>query len=234
MKLLEMCFDIDISNDFASYSKPYDYWSLDLQGNYLFLHYRKDIAQMDETTIESHIPYIYKNSWSDKPMFIPYEELELYLTIEVEIDGSILYEFSNKYPLVCVRGTCDGRCSKKNTDFYCFRDVPCTDGRPDWNVYAAKYPNFYDLLFDVANFIGVCPNTDSLIVMFDYPPYEYDRELSFDYAFAMKIEGNKANIINDCTKIKVLYKDYNSKYPTKDRKIEEAISRPETGYIFKF
>ncbi len=240
MTLLDLCFKIDRVKDMLEYKKQYDYWSVDSEGLFIFMVCRNkpdffnDKKEVNNSDIECHIPYIEDNSWLDKPCFIPYKELEPYLNIVVEIDSLVQYEFLYKYPLVCVRGTCDGGCNKKDAQFYCFREIPCTNGRPDWNVYASKYPNFYDLLFDVANFIGGCPNTDSLVVMFEYPPYKYDRELYFESTIAMKIDGNKVTIISDSTKIKALYKEYNSKYPTEDREIEQAISRPEEGYIFKF
>ena len=51
---------------------------------------------------------------------------------------------------------------------------------------------------------------------------------------ALLVRSSNITIIGDSSKIEALYKEYNTKYPTKDRKIEETISEPEMGFYFKF
>lgn len=79
----------------------------------------------------------------------------------------------------------------------------------------------------------ICPHMDTLAVMFEYTPNIYNKELNFDYCIGLLIRDNKIMVL-DGMKTKSLYQEYNKKYPTEDRKIEESISEPENGFYFKF
>lgn len=70
--------------------------------------------------------------------------------------------------------------------------------------------------------------------MFEYTPVAWESELNFNYSEALLVRSSNITIIGDSSKIEALYKEYNTKYPTKDRKIEETISEPEMGFYFKF
>lgn len=245
MTVLELCFRIDKVKDMSDYHKYYDFWTIDREGMFLMLSYRnkpeffQDIERVTaldiESSIEGHIHYIWENTGMEQPYFIPYEELETYTKVEVEIDSNVFYDKEEKYPLVCVRGTCDKQCSGKKIDAYCFREIPCTDHRPDWNVWSQNYPNFYNLLFDAVHFIDACPHTDTFVVMFEYTPYLHEQELNFHYIYAaLLIRNHKITVIGDSAKAKKLYEKYNKKFPTKDREIETSISQPEEGFYFHF
>lgn len=243
MTILDLFFKIDKIKNFEDYDQPYEYWSIDQEGLFLFLTRREEPPQgllygerkVDFSwVIEKFFPHLFKYEEG----YIPYEEIELYCKIMVETDSPVYYESCQKYPLVCIRGTCDKQCGSGIEEFskhtYCIREVPCTDNRPDWNTWTPKYPDFFDLLSDVIEFIRICPHTDTLIVMFEYTPMAWERELSFDYSEAILVRGNNITIVGEAWKIKALYKEYNTKYPTKDRQIEESISNPDKNFYFKF
>lgn len=245
MTILDLFFKVDKGENFEDYDRPYEYWSIDPEGLFLFLTRRKEPLQglFDN---EKEVDF----SWSIEAFFnfgeglildecfIPYEKIEPYCKITVETDSSVYDKSCQKYPLVCIRGTCDKQCGSSTKKFqkatYCISEVPCTDNRLDWNTRTPKYPDFFELLFDAAEFIQACPHTDTLIVMFEYTPMACDRELDFNHSEALLVRGSNITIIGDSSKIEALYKEYNTKYPTKDRKIEEAISEPEQGFYFKF
>lgn len=241
MTLLDLCFKIDRRKDLSD-STLYDYWLVDNEGIFLFMSYRNevdffiDVDKINTCVIDDQMSCIYNDSWmvwTDEPNFIPYEELEPYFNIEIKFESLVEFEFGQKYPLVCVRGICDKQCSEKKLDGYCFHELPCTNNRPDYNAWSCKYPNFYDLIFDVAEFAMICPHIDSLVVMFEYTPYIYDKELSFDYCTGLLVRDNKIMVL-DKIKTKSLYQEYNKKYPTEDRQIEKSISEPEKDFYFKF
>lgn len=241
MTLLDLLFKVDKEKNFEDYIQPFEYWSVDTEGSFLFLTCREeqnmfnDVTKVDtKNCVDKFIPYIWDNCCLEKPFFIPYEQIEPYSKILVEIDSPVYYEGSQKYPLVCVRGTCDKQCVKKDFDSYCFRELPCTDKRPDWNVWSCKYPDFFDLLYDAAAFTQTCPHTDTLVVMFVFTPYSRDRNLNFNYSEAILIRDSNITIIGNSSKIEALYREYNSKYPTQDRQIEDSISEPENNFYFKF
>ena len=97
------------------------------------------------------------------------------------------------------------------------------------------------MVFEVAEFVTLCPNTDTLVVLFDFTPTSYESELSFEYInSAYLIKGKKIMIMGEDTKenhfVEKLYTEYNTKYPTEDRKIEESInySWEEKEIFFRF
>lgn len=241
MTVLDLCLNVDRVKPHESYDKYYEYWSVDKNGNFLFMTGKKEVDFFTDIkelpsyrSAELNIDYIYENNWQDKPLFIPYEELELYENVELEFDDLPFYEGCQKYPLVCVRGTCSQQCSGKQVNTYCFRSIPCTNKRPDMNCTTGKHPDFFDLLFDTVKWIEVCPNVNALVVFFDFTPYIYDQTLDFGYSYAFLIENKKISIIGDYHRMKALYEEYNTKYPTQDRQIEDVISRPEDNFYFKF
>lgn len=236
--LLDVFFETVDTESFTKVSN-YDYWSIDNEGNYLFNRSKLDNLMLDES-IEIDlilcIDYIYEKHFYSKSFFVPYEELEPLSKIDIEIKGKISFNNGQKYPLVCVRGMCHKPCeAKKELRPYCFHELPCTNKRPDWNCWTAKHPDFGCFLFDVVDFVTYCPHTDTLIVMFEYTPIYCEPELDFEHVLsAVLVKDTKITFITDSNEIKKLYKEYNTKYPTEDREIEEAISRPEADFYFKF
>lgn len=237
MTILEMCFNIDRVTGFGNYDKNYDYWSVDEDGMFLFMSYRENpdylcgVSKYSPSDVIVHIDYIWDNEWQDKPLFIPYEEIKPYENITIEFENSIVYEGCQKYPLVCVRGECNKQCGNKDIKPYCFHNLPCFNNKPDWNVYSCKYPNAFDLIFSVVDWIKECKSVHALVVLFEFEPSEYQRNLDFDYCTALLVNGNTIKVIDDAEKA---YKEYNAKYPTEDRQIERSISRPEDGFYFRF
>ena len=238
MTLLDILFEKVESEDFSKI-KVYDYWSIDSKGNYLF--YRNSLNNdMFDSRIKVdlywHLEYLWGNELCYTPIFIPYEEIKFLSEIEVEVKGKILDNNYHKYPLINVRGTCFRPCEKKSDiKPYCFHEIPCLNNRPDWNCWSAKYPRFDDFLFSVIDFIRSCPATDTLIIMFEFTPNSYERELNFKYvSLAVLVRGTKITFITDSDEVRKLYKEYNTRYPTDDRKIERSISCPEENFCFKF
>ncbi len=87
--------------------------------------------------------------------------------------------------------------------------------------------------------VSLCPNTDTLVVLFDFTPTAHEPELSFEYInSAYLIKGKKITIMGEDTKenhsVEKLYMEYNTKYPTEDRKIEESINYLEKEIFFRF
>ena len=81
----------------------------------------------------------------------------------------------------------------------------------------------------------VFPHTDTFIVLFNYTPDTYNKELPFDCIFcSMLIQHNKIRVIGNRSKAEALYKEYNKKYPTEDRELETSIIEPEKGGYFRF
>lgn len=237
MTILELCFDIDKTTDFESYDKDYDYWSVDENGTYLFLTYRTNAdsligtSEVNSCDIDAYIEYIWETGWTEKPLFIPYEELKPYEKIVIEFETGVRYESMQKYPLICVRGTCDRQCGKKDIKPYCFHQIPCYNNRPDWNCYSCKYPNFFDLVFSVIDWMKECGGVNALVMMFEFQPTEFERDLDFRYCTALLVHHNSIRVIKDAEKI---YSEYNEKYPTEDRQIEASISDLENNFVFKF
>lgn len=239
MTLLDLCFNITKTKDYSDEVFNYDFWTIDNEGNYLFCkkESNKEYFWGDlEGDITEFIPHLKDNYFGDTPYFIPYEELEYLTKIEVEVRGQIAYSSCQKYPLVCVRGICHECCEKKADEwFYCFHEIPCLNKRPDCNCYSAKYPDFWDFLSDTVKFVKNCPHTETFIIMLDFIPSSYEKELHFDYTLvAVLIEGTKITFVNDSYEIKRLYEEYNKKYPTEDREIEDVISDPDENFYFKF
>lgn len=240
MTLLEVVFNVDRVADIDNYDKYYEFWSIDKSGVFLLMTYRKDFSfftnakHISDSDVDVHIDYIWENYMSERPLFIPYEELETLEKLDIEFKSPVCFDCNTKYPLVCVRGTCDKQCKADKLKTYCFHELPCTNKRPDWNCWTAKYPNFYNLLFDVAKWIGVCPHLDVLVVFFEFTPYPPEEQLDFDYCEALLINGDRIKVYGDSTQVKSLYEEYNKKFPTEDRQIEKSISYPEEGFIFRF
>ena len=239
MTILELCFDIDRITGYDSYDKNYDYWSVDENGTFLFMNYRKNSdflindSRFHPDDMESYISYIWKNVDQDKPLFIPYEELKSFEEISIEFESGCFvdYESSVKYPLVCVRGICDMQCGKKDIKPYCFHSLPCFNNRPDWNVFSNKYPNFFDLVFSIVEWIQECKKVDALVAMFDCIPVYHETGLDFRYCTTLLIHHNSIKVTNNS---KEIYNEYNKKYPTEDRQIESSLSSPKDDFQFKF
>lgn len=244
MNALEVIWDITFTDDLIN--AKYEYWSVDDRGRVLLLNQKVNPEYLEVSyspifwSADSYLPYF--DDWEtwcfreENEYFIPYEELQPYLDVEIEFESKVAFEGIMKYPLFCVRGTCDKKCcNDRKVQFYCLREVPCTNQRPDWNVQSCKHPSFFDMLYDMVDFVFHCPNTDTLVVNFDFTPIESDRGLDFKYVHsAYLIKGKKITVFKDEQKVKQLYTEYNKKYPTMDRKIEESISDPRRNFIFKF
>lgn len=240
MTLLEVFFNVDRVTDVDNYDKNYDFWSVDKRGAFLFMTYRKDFSfftnakHISNSDVDVHIDYIWSIPTSERPLFIPYEELQDIDKLNIEFESPVSFDYNTKYPLVCVRGTCDKQCKADKLKTYCFHELPCTNKRPDWNCWTAKYPNFYDLLSDIAKWVGVCPHLDVLVAFFEFTPCPPETELDFEYCSALLIYEDTIRVYGDSTQVKSLYKEYNTKFPTEDRQIEKSISSPEDDFVFRF
>ena len=221
--------------------KDYIYWSVDDNNEYILLKPQNNVNIFlddnlsDEKCMYDIVPFLIEHDANEEyPRFIPYSLIKSLENISIEFEGKVLYESLFKYPLVCVRGACDGNCSTDKLDLYCFRELPCMDKRPDCNCFTGKWPNFYDLITDVVKWINVCQNMDALVVMFEFPPNEsYLPQwcLRFDYCTGFLIKNNHITVL-DSSKVKTLYEEYNEKYPTNDREIEDCFDY-EDGKIFR-
>ncbi len=161
MNFLELLWDIEICEAPIDNDDFFDFWSIMDDGNYLLLKKKKKIdyfeKEVDETIIrelDSQISYFCKE-YNEAEHFLPYEFLKPYMEIEIEFQSKVRYDMITRNPLLCVRGDCDKKCSGKEMDCYCFRELPCTNHRPDWNVWTCKNPNFYDMVFEVAEFVTI-------------------------------------------------------------------------------
>lgn len=247
MTALELLFNVDRTETFDEYQRDYKYWSIGKDGKYIFLNEVTNFDMFrDKSTIRKHsldksyhVYYIWDNAGAELPMFVPYEELEKFDCVEVKFDGLPFYEGCQRKPLVCVRGICDKNCSIKYTDeedldFYCFHEVPCTNCRPDWNCWTGKHPDFFNLLADTVEWVTLCSSVDTLVVLFDFTPNDYEPDLYFDSSYALRVKDKKIEIIGDTDKIEKLYKEFNEKYPTEDREIEKSINWGFDKYFFRF
>jgi len=235
MTILEMLFETGRYSEFPL-KQYYDYYTIDPDGGYILLRWKTEIPYFTDRTIlevddvKIWLPCIY-NAWGAD--FISYEELEPYMLIQIEMDEPVEYKSWIRKPLICVRGTCDGCCDEirkkaavqEKQGNYCLWDIfPCTNNRPDWNIWSKKWPIFWDLLFDVVDWIRVCKTVDALVVMFFCTPSDWDPELMYNYGYGLKILGNTIRVIPAGKQLKQQYQNYNTKYPTEDRKIEAAIN----------
>jgi hypothetical protein len=244
MTILELFYNVDKVSDIQIYGKEYLYWSVDDNNKYILLDLKenKDIF-LDVDKDDKGIKYDIINlsidyDWNEEfPRFIPYDQIRRLDKIYIEFEGKVWYESSQRNPLVCVRGICDQKCTANKLDYlYCFHDIPCTDKRPDWNCWTGKWPNFYDLIIDIVRWIEVCRHMDTLVVMFEYPPntcLESECCLAFDYSIGLLIKDNHITVLSD-SKVRTLYEEYNKKYPTRDREIEESINWEDTEFKFYF
>ena len=243
MTLYDFLFRVERVKNLEDVKSYYRYWTMDEEQNILLIFANEnpevfiDSGNFDPFAIDIFLyEIIERYECFGDPMFIPYEGIEPYRRIEIEIKSQVRCRHFVEYPFVCVRGTCDKQCYKESAfykDFYCCRELPCMNNRPDWKVWSGRCPNFYDLLFDAVKFIDACPHTDTFIVMFE-DTSESDRpELYFGYSTGLLIKENKITIIGD-KDTESLYQEYNAKYPTCDRKLEQAISEPERNFYFRF
>lgn len=120
-----------------------------------------------------------------------------------------------------VRGTCDKCHITKDDNFYCFQQFSYFNNQLDLNCYTAKYPDFYDFIFDVVHLIQKCRNIDAVVTLLEHTPTSDAPTLDFGYSTVLHINGNHIQVVRDG---KQLYEKYNKMYPTEDREIEYAIS----------
>jgi len=214
----------------------YEYWSINKDGNYLYgrkIFDNSIIGDNIKTNLGVHIDFIGKRTGYEA-VFVPYGELEFWAEIEVEIKGKLSYNVGFRNPLCCVRGACLKPCENKaDISTYCMRGIPCMNNRPDRNCLSIEYPEFDDFLFDVVKFVHHCPHTDTFIVMFRFLPHEEGLDFK-DVLAAVLVKDKKITFISDSDEIKKIYEDYNKKYPTADREVEETISYYNYGFHFKF
>lgn len=244
MTILELFFNVDKVLDIQNYDKEYSYWSVDDNNEYILMDLSENKDIFIDTNIEDKenkydiISSLIQCEIDDEyPKFIPYDQIRSLEDIYIEFEGKVWYESSFKYPMVCVRGICDQQCTANKLDLYCFHNIPCTDKRPDCNCWTGKYPNFYDLIIDVVRWIEVCRHMDTLVVMFEYPPNPCllsECCLHFDCCIGVLVKDNYITILSD-SKVRTLYEEYNIKYPTRDRELEETINwDEELEYEFHF
>ena len=242
MKFLEVFFDVIPAEQDESENLVHYYWTTDENDNILLLkprvkpNYLIDPDEYDSSEVKNKIDYIRSNNLTfHKEAYIPYTELKQYLEVEVEFKDKIKFESSMRKPLFCIRGICNKNCHSHEYDYYCFHKLPCTNSGPNWNCWSAKYPNIIDMLFDIYHFIKHCPNTNTLIVNFDFTTDEYNKTLSYEYAHsAYLVKDSKIVVFRNSEMIKQLYEEYNKNYPTEDREIESSITDYFDEGLFRF
>lgn len=237
MTILELFYDVYELGDQSKFDKDVNkvnmYWSVNDNNEQIILGlkdvsylFHEDAKPCTYDIIEELFLRDEKN-WNvwycEFPKFISYEIIKDLESIHIDSEGKISYIYGFKYPMMCVRGTCDRNCIAEKLNLYCFRDIPCTEKRPDWNCYTAKWPNFFDLITDVIQWMMVCKHMDALVVMFEYPPLENELYLDFNFCTGLLIKDNHILIISDL-KVRKLYEEYNKRYPTNDREIESTIN----------
>lgn len=233
MTILEFIMEMDICEATVEYNRPYKFWSVDDMGNVLYMNVR-DVANYftdipfgleTEREIMNHFFHDLDIYFEDEPTcFIPYEVLKPLTQIHLELEETVPFEFVTRQPLLCVRGICDRQCGEKEGYApYCYRGLPCTNRRPDWNGLTPKYPNFLDLLDDTYGWMMICPHMDALVSMFEFTPTDYEPFLMFRYGYGLLIKNNTIRVVKG-KEFERLYREYNEKYPTEDREIEKSIN----------
>lgn len=242
MKLLEYFYEI-VETD-SIYPNCSECWTVTEDNTILAIDLKGQVSNYLELFIPDFEDLPRYNPYLDdfpdippfptEPFFIPYKYLKPLMEIELEFDGSFVFRFGT-YPLLCLRGTCSGKCKDvSDVDFCCFNKLTCTDGRLDRNCTSSVASNFDWILLDVYDLIRVLSRLDALLVVFEFTPNIDNPELDFNYAYAIKLLDNKISVITDTSKVEALYKEYNTKYPTQDRKIEESISDEDNNFYFTF
>lgn len=237
MTILELFYNV------KDCDKDYLYWSVDDNNEYILLKpyfnadFFLDTDLLHEENIYDIISFLIEDDKNEEyPRFIPYSLIKSLENISIEFEGKVWYDVAFKYALVCVRGACDGNCSTDKLDLYCFPELPCMDKRPDCNCFTGKWPNFYNLITDVVKWVNVCQNMDALVVMFEFLPntsYKPEGCLCFDCCTGLLIKNNHITVL-DKSKIKTMYEEYNEKYPTNDREIEDSFDYEDGETLKKF
>lgn len=241
MTLLELLFDVYVVDDLENDCKSYQYWTINRSEEIMLMNLKEKFDFFsearrvpDKLNVLRYMDELCEMYYSsEEPVFIPYEELEFYERVKIEFDGKVFFQGCQKYPMICIRGTCAGNCQMGKFENYCLRG-PCANKRPDMNAWTPRWPDFFMVMFDVLQWIKVCPGMDALVVYFDFTPNADNREFYYDSSYAFLIKNECIKVIGEAKRVRDIYKEYNRKYPTEDREIERAISSPEENFYFRF
>lgn len=197
VSLLGLIFDIVELDSNEWYSGDYNYWTVrESDGKNLFLSYRTSselimgVPSSEWSRVSVYVPCLDMYSAEDEPVFIPYRELEFYLSISLDIKRLIWYDTVTKYTRVVVSGNCCRTCGNRGINLYCFNNFPCDGKRPVANCYTGKYPNFFDLIFDIANWIRECGNLTVVIYVYQFWCVDEGNTPVEDYDLKVVVNGN--------------------------------------------
>jgi len=220
----------------------YEYWTVneDNEVQYLTIRYGYLSAifeDVDNCSIESFISELWGFPVVSDTEYVSYDELTKFTTdIEIESMDKIISCGVSKYQILSVRGCCNCQCCNvdKNTSIKHLRSIPCMNSKPDWNVYTHKWPRFIEVLTGVIQWINTCTCTDSIVAWFGCEPDFYNPDIIDSIVCVFHIKDNSIKIVSDKNKAIALYSEYNKKYPTKDRQIEESFNNEKSNWYFSF
>lgn len=179
------------------YSGEYKYWTVrESDGKYLFLSYKTSsnlvfgVPNSEWNYVSAYVPCLDMFSLEDEPVFIPYSELEFYSSVSLDIKRPVEYDTVTKYPRVRVSGSCCRTCGNRNTNLYCFGCIPCDGRKPSGDCYTGKYPNFFDLIFDIANWVRECGSLDVVIYVYQFWCLNGENTPIEDYDLKVVVKDN--------------------------------------------
>lgn len=197
VSLLGLIFDIVELDSSEWYSGDYKYWTVrESDGKNIFLSYRTSselimgVSDSVWDRVSEYVPCLDAVSLEDEPVFIPYCELEFYLSISLDIKRPVWYDTVTKYPRVVVSGNCCRTCGNMGISFYCFNGFPCDGKRPVADCYTGKYPNFFDLVFDIANWVRECGNLTVVVYVYQFWCVDEGNTPVEDYDLKVVVNGN--------------------------------------------
>lgn len=233
--LLEVFFEVKYVKE-MSYGWDFDCWSVTPDNQILLLRERKlpdNLIGHDEKGWTFRRLDL-EETGEDYPC-AEYSKLLPYMETMIEFKTDIP-KFYQKYPLVCVRGICAGgtNCNreKDGQSFYCFHNVPCTKGRPDWNCWTGKYPDTLSLILDIMDWIARCKTVNAFVVMFQNTPTIWNPDLDFTSAIGIEIKNQTLTVGSNPQDVSAKYREYNSKYPTQDLEILRTINDKDDFFRF--
>lgn len=197
VSLLGLIFDIVELDSSEWYSGDYKYWTVrESDGKNIFLSYRTSselIMGVPDSVwdrVSEYVPCLDAVSLKDEPVFIPYCELEFYLSISIDIKRPVRYDTVTKYPRVVVSGNCCRTCGNRGISFYCFNGFPCDGKHPVADCYTGKYPNFFDLVFDIASWVRECGNLTVVVYVYQFWCVDEGNTPVEDYDLKVVVNGN--------------------------------------------
>ena len=197
VSLLGLIFDIVELDSSEWYSGDYNYWTVrESDGKNLFLSYRTSselilgVPDSEWSRVSAYVPCLDAVSLEDEPVFIPYRELEFYLSVSLDIKRPVWYDTVTKYPRIMVSGSCCRTCGNRDISLYCFNGFPCDGRNPIADCYTGKYPNFFDFIFDIANWIRECGSLTVAVYVYQFWCLNEENTSLEDYDLKVVVNDN--------------------------------------------